>query len=360
MPRSFFLAKKTYVFFSHTIKGQKANMPMLNRLRSLGCHLVDYEKVINNEGKRLLFFGRYAGIAGMMETFHAFGKKLALQGVDNPFSSIEPAYRYGSVHDIENAVRSAGEAIRRKKIHPSLVPMIFGFTGYGHVSLGAQEIFDLLPVIEISPDQLLQGSPLLRSDAVYKVVFKEEHMVRSTRSGRLFNLEEYYAHPENFCSVFESYLPFLSVLINAIFWTPSYPRLVTRKALKKLFESEPVPRLRVIGDITCDIDGSVECTVKTTTPDNPVFVYDPIKDLIREGLEGRGVVVMAVDNLPCELPAESSLQFGNALLPFVPEIVKADYTLPFDRLDLSPCIKNALIVYQGRLAPEYMYLEKHL
>jgi alpha-aminoadipic semialdehyde synthase len=131
--------------------------------------------------------------------------------------------------------------------------------------------------------------------------------------------------------------------------------------MKKSFKNKENLRLKVIGDISIDINGAIEFTEKTTSPDSPTFVYNPIKDTIKDGYEGDGVVVMAVDNLPCELPRESSQSFSEALLRFVPDIVKADFTIDdFDKLTLPFEIKNAVILYHGKLTPSYTYINKYL
>jgi alpha-aminoadipic semialdehyde synthase len=131
--------------------------------------------------------------------------------------------------------------------------------------------------------------------------------------------------------------------------------------LKKSFKTKEKHRLKVIGDISVDINGAIECTEKTTTPDNPVFVYDPTTDAIKDGFEGDGIVIMGVDNLPCELPRESSQSFSETLIRFVPAIMKADFTVAdFDAVALPPEIKNAVIVYQGKLTPSYRYINKYL
>ena len=120
------------------------------------------------------------------------------------------------------------------------------------------------------------------------------------------------------------------------------------------------PRLRVIGDITCDIDGSVECTVDATSIDNPVFVYDPIQEEIKYGVEGRGPVVMAIDNLPAEIPRESSIFFSNALKPFISEIAQADFSADFGSCNLPYAIKKAVILFRGSLTPEYEYMKNFI
>ena len=118
--------------------------------------------------------------------------------------------------------------------------------------------------------------------------------------------------------------------------------------------------LQVIGDIRIDINGAIEFTEKATTSDNPVFVYDPLTDTIKDGYIGEGVVIMGVDNLPCELPRESSHAFSNALHTLAPEIAKADFTQDFDNCKLPREIKKAVVLYHGKLTPDYQYIDKYL
>jgi len=160
--------------------------------------------------------------------------------------------------------------------------------------------------------------------------------------------------------VFARHVPYLTVLVNCIYWTKDYPRLVTCDLLRDMFASGEQPRLRVIGDISMDIEGAIECSRKATDPGNPVYTYLPAEDRIIDGVEGSGPVILAVDNLPCELPVEASRDFGEALLPFVEAIAAADYSVPFEQLDLPAPIKGAVIAHKGQLAPGYEYLEQHL
>ena len=224
--------------------------------------------------------------------------------------------------------------------------------GYGRVSKGAQEIFDLLPVHEISPNELLT---VLDPAKIYKVVFHEKDMVELKKTGPDFDLQDYYAHPEFYRSRFEKYLPHLSVLVNGIYWDSRYPRLVTKKYLKSAFSKVNPPRLQVIADISCDINGSIECTEKITEPDDPVYVYNPLTDSIKNGYDGNGVAILAVDNLPAELPRDASESFSQSLFPFIPHLVEADFTVPFNKCQLPPEIKGAVIACNGALTPRYDY-----
>jgi saccharopine dehydrogenase (NAD+, L-lysine-forming) len=362
IPEEFFQPGKTYIFFSHTIKGQPYNMPMLKRMMELECNLIDYERIVDEKGQRLLFFGTQAGQAGMIDSLWALGQRIHYEKKDNPFFELRLALQYGSLVEAKEHIQKVGWKIHDKGLDPSLVPLICGFAGYGHVSLGAQQIFDLLPFEEISPEELhsFYESGNYASNRIYKVVFKEEHMVKPIASSHSFELQDYYDHPEKYQAILDTYLPYLTVLMNCIYWAPQYPHFVSKQFLRDYWEKEKSPHLRLIGDISCDVEGGVECTVRPTDPGNPVYVYDSIEEKAVDGIEGRGVVVMATDNLPAELPLESSLYFSNALMPLVPDMARADFSKSFEDCSLPKPVKKAVILYRGDFTPDYKYMTKFM
>ena len=358
IPIDFFEPSKTYVFFSHTIKGQKYNMPMLKKMMELGCNLIDYEKIIDQNGRRLVFFGRFAGLAGMIDTVWSFGQRMKWKGINTPFSEIKQTIHYSDLDEAKDHLKKIGKRIEQEGFPDSLTPFVVGFAGYGNVSTGAQEILDILPVKEVDPKQLetIQETP--SNKIIYKVVFKEEDIVEPISTEKEFDLQEYYNHPHLYRSVFQQYIRQLTILMNCIYWDKQYPRLITKRFLKENYSCKM--KLQVVGDISVDINGAIEFTNKATSPNNPVFVYNPLSDEIIDGYAGSGVVVMAVDNLPCEVPKESSQAFSGSLLNFIPPIVKADFSVDFDHLDLPPEIKKAVILYHGKLTPNYQYINKFL
>jgi alanine dehydrogenase len=362
IPLSIFEPGKTYVFFAHVIKGQSYNMPMLKKMMALGCNLIDYEKVTDDQGRRLIFFGRHAGLAGMLDTLWAFGQRLAWEGTPNPFTQLQQAYLY---HNLDEAITALGRVkkqIEAEGLPEAICPLILGIAGYGNVSRGAQEILTHLPIVEIAPQEVaaIAQSTAVSPHAIYKVVFKEEHTVEPISPDDRFELQDYYAHPEKYRSKFETYLPYLSILVNAIYWDKVYPRLVTQDYVKQAYGGEMSPRLKVIGDISCDVEGAIEVTIKTTEPGGPIFVYDPKTGQAKDGYQGQGPVVLAVDILPSELPRESSIDFSRVLKAYIPAIARADFTRPFEQLVLPPAIKRAVILHQGKLTPDYCYLERFL
>jgi saccharopine dehydrogenase (NAD+, L-lysine forming) len=358
VPIQIIAPEKTYLFFSHTIKGQTANMPMLRRLVELKCTLIDYERIVDERNRRLVFFGRQAGEAGMVDTLWALGRRLETEGIPNPFALLQPMHRYNSLVEAKEVLAEIGAGVRRDGLPPALVPFICGFTGYGHVSQGAQEMYDLLPSDEIEPEEFraFLGRGEFSPYRAYKSVFFEQHLVRPREAGRAFDLQDYYDRPEGYEPVFEEYLPALSVLVNGVFWTPRYPRFVTKRFLRSLFAGAERPRLRVIGDISCDVEGAIECTVRATDQDDPVYVYDPAADRAEPGFEGPGPVIMAVDNLPAEMPLESSVFFSQTLKPFLPAIAAADLGGRFENCDLPAPIKRAVILHRGEFTPSYAYM----
>jgi len=352
---------KTYVFFAHVIKGQPHNMAMLRRLMELKCNLIDYERVVDELGKRLIFFGRFAGLAGMINSLWSLGERLKEFDIETPFLDISQARTYYSLDEARHVMSKVGQKIIETGLPSRLKPLVIGIAGYGNVSQGAQEIISLLPAKEVLPDELphLFKHTQLPDNIIYKVVFKEEHIVEPIRSSDQFDLLDYYRHPEKYGSQFEKYIPYLSVLINGIYWDERYPRLVTKDFTEQLFMKGP-PKLTVIGDISCDPNGSIELTHKGTEIETPVFVYNPFTRQPTFGFKGEGLLIMAVDILPSELPRDASVAFSEFLWNYVEPIATADYSKPFESLKLPGSIKKALILHKGRLTPDYEYIAKFL
>jgi alpha-aminoadipic semialdehyde synthase len=361
MPLDFFEDGKTYIFFSHVIKGQPYNMPMLKKMMEKKVNLIDYEKIADEMGRRLIFFGRFAGLAGMINSLWSLGQRYKTMGIETPFIKIRQSHTYGSLEEARQVISEVGHDIAENGLPESITPLTIGFTGYGNVSGGAQEIAGLLPVKEISPDELLQIQQRtnIPNNIVYKVVFKESDLSEPLNPDEEFELESYYQYPERFQSKFEQYIPHLTVLMNCMYWDDRYPRIVTKDYLFRLF-SQGTPKLTVIGDVTCDPDGSIECTHKGTEIEDPVFVYDPFTRKPTMGFQGTGVLVMAVDILPSELPRESSQAFSQALYSYIPDIAKADYSVDYDDLELPSPIKRALILHKGVLTPDFEYIQEYL
>jgi alpha-aminoadipic semialdehyde synthase len=357
IPAEKFLPGRTYVNFSHTIKGQSANMPVLARLMELGCSLIDYEKIVDEQGRRHVFFGRFAGLAGMVDTLWTLGRRYAHEGIDTPFARVKPSHQYQDLDEIRVEMKSIRDEIQAKGLPEAILPFVCGFAGYGQVSKGAQEIYDLLGVTDVDPADLDGLDPDAKT--LYKVVFEEKHMAAPLEEGKAFELNEYYEHPERFRGTFFQYADKLSLLMNCIYWEERYPRLIDKDQFKQLW-ADGAAKLTVLGDISCDIDGALACTTRATGPSNPVYVYDPTTGETIDGVEGHGPVVQAVDFLPCELPVDASTSFSAASMPYMANLAAANFEKPFDESGLDAVWKRATIVYQGELTDAYEYLREYL
>jgi alpha-aminoadipic semialdehyde synthase len=359
IPPDHFQPGTAYVFFAHVIKGQPYNMPMLAKMLELGCTLIDYEKICDEDGRRLIFFGRFAGLAGMIDSLWALGQRLRRNGFPTPLAEIEQAHEYESLDDAKIAIRKAGERIASEGLPEELTPLNIGIAGYGNVAAGVREILSELPTREVEPGNLESTFEDPSPHCFYQTTFREEHLVERT-DGNAFNLQDYYDHPEGYRSVFDRILPQLTVLMNCNYWDERYPRLVTKDQLRGMWSGDTPPRLLVIGDLGCDIEGAIECTLKCTEPSDPVYVYDPLEGTISSGVDGSGPVVLAVDILPAELPREASEEFSSALSPFLTALAEADFDVPFSELALPPELLGAVIAHRGKLTSDYRYVEAHL
>lgn len=355
------IPNKPLVFFSHTIKGQDYNMPLLQAILDKNVTLMDYELVKNDKGFRIIFFGKFAGYAGVIDSLWLMGKRLKHEGLQTTFDKIKQATEYNMLSDAEIALKEVGEEIKKNGLPEEIVPFITGFTGYGNVSKGAQELYDLLPHVEIPPSELenFMKKGEFSNKVVYKVEYKEEDMY-VLPSVEKFSFDHFVKNPNEYSSIMNKHIPNLSMLVNGIYWEERFPKHITKQNMKEYYETSENQKLKVIGDITCDIEGSVEMTMKATPSSNPAFVYEPLTGEVKDGVEGNGPVILAVDKLPAELPRQASKMFGDALLPFVKDLANADFSLDFEDLKIPLEFKNAIITHKGKLTPNFEYLKEYL
>ncbi len=336
VPPEHIVPGRAHLTFFHVIKGQRWNMGQVQRALEAESTLIDYEPIVGRHGRRLLFFGRHAGYAGMIDALWALGRRLHAEGVETPFTAVRQAKDYDHLETaLDHLATDVGPRIRREGLTEALRPLVIGFTGSGNVSQGAQEVLRRLPVVEVHPDELpeLEGRSERSRSTIYKVVFRRDDRADFAR-----------------------HLPDLTVLVNGIYWGAHDPRLVTWDDLNDLWSGPESPRLRVIADLSCDVEGSIEATVEQTDPDEPVFVADPVTRETPYGVEGRGPVILAVGNLPAELPRDASEHFGDRLFPFAVRLAAADFGVPFDALALPEPMQQAVITHRGELTPDYRYL----
>lgn len=241
--------------------------------------------------------------------------------------------------------------------------MVFGFTGNGNVSQGAQQIFSLLPHEFIRPDELPQLEEMIKSgkkraNKIYGVVFSQEHLVRKKDGTPFKDRAHYYAHPDQYEGRFhKDYLPYLTFLANGMYWDFHFPRLITKQQIKDLRVSNK--KLKFIADISCDVGGSVEFLSKCTSIDHPFYYYNPEKDKDIDELTNEGIGINSVEILPTELPRDASEHFGQALMPLLPPLLRSsgskDQT---DMDDLPPELKRACITSHGELMPKWKYISR--
>lgn len=341
-----------HLFFSHTIKGQDYNMPLLQKFLDTKTTLLDYERIIDKKGRRLVFFGKFAGNAGMIDTLWALGQRLKQQyNLETPFLKMKHAYEYGTLKNALKHIKEIGSEISANGLPKEITPLNIFLMGYGHVSKGCQEVLAVLPTVEVDPDKL--ENTAYENNKLYISIFKEKYMVRR-KDGAKFELFDYFQNGKEYESKMQQYLPHCSVYMNAIYWAPGYPVFLKNSELSQW------KKLKIIGDITCDIKGSVEATVKATYPDNSTYIFNPETNEATDGFVGEGIANCAVDNLPCELPKEASDNFSNALMPFMESLLLNDYTQPIANSTLPDEIKPACIAHQGELEMEYEYLKEFL
>ena len=363
------LPEKVYYFFSHTHKGQIKNRLMLKKLADEKCTLIDYELMTNKKNERLITAFTYnAGYAGMVDSLWTLGRRLKILGISNPFEAIPQAVDGEDLKNVKNIIEKVGSKVAKEGTPKEIPPIIVCFLGKGKTAFGSREIFNLLPHEDITLDQaeniFNSGSRKklyalqLDTELIYrlkkKAMFKQHEFEKlQTRGKRHFYLE----HPEYFESNLDKVIPFVSVLMNCIIWSDKYPRSITKSMMKKLWPQNKT--LKVIGDITCDPNGSIEFSEETWI-DDPVFIYNPEKETSKNGFNGRGVAVMAVTNLPCEFSADASTQFSENLKPFLNKIITANYKGSLSDSGLPDEIKKAVLLWKGKFTHEYSYMKQYI
>lgn len=244
VPVDLLLPDKTYCFFSHTIKAQEANMPLLDAVLDKNIRLIDYERMVDERDQRVVAFGKYAGYAGMINILHGIGLRLLALGHHTPFMHIGPAHNYRNVGTAKQAIRDAGYEIALGKMPRSIGPLTFVFTGSGNVSQGAQEVFAELPIEYVDPKDLREVAERGSTSKIYgAIVSRSDHLRRKKNAPELergladgeIDLDEYGQHPERYYSNFSTKIaPYASVIINGVYWPPNAPRLLTIPDAKRL------------------------------------------------------------------------------------------------------------------------------
>ena len=350
---------KTYLVFAHVIKGQPDNMPLLQQLLDRHMTLIDYECITDEEGRRTVFFGRSAGQTGMFETLRAFGQRCVALGKSCVFADLKPVYEYANLAEATAHLRALGDRLQHD---PTLLgvtdyPLVVAIAGLGNVGQGAMDILQLLSPQTVSAEAL----PALFSSGrtgLFQCPLRKSDTLRN-RDG-LFDSAEYAAFPERYSSRIPDLLPYLSILLNCVFWAPQYPRILPHEAFQAAWRRGP-HRLQVVGDLSCDPPaGSVACTVQSGDLYSPVFGYDPITRAILEPFPKSGVTVMAVDNLSAGLPHDASVAFSKMLRDWIPPLVTAKLQGSNWVDALPPALLRATVAHQGRLMRNFQRLQPAL
>jgi alpha-aminoadipic semialdehyde synthase len=221
-------------------------------------------------------------------------------------------------------------------------------------------VLDLLNPVEIHPRDMKKfiAHQKKQRHRVYKIVFLREEKFRS-KEGKGFYFEDYLMNPKQFESNLDNYLPYINLLMHTAYWDTKFPRLVPKKMINSLMRKDPF-RLEFIGDLSCDVEGSVEITHKATSPDKPVFTYDPVKKRYVNGFRSKGVTVLAVDNLPAELHKDASDDFSGLIRDYIYQIAVHGVTDITNHMAIPVEIRNAVVTENGKLTKNSRYLKKYL
>jgi alanine dehydrogenase len=314
------IPNKTYFFFSHTIKEQAYNRDLLRAILETNITLIDYETLTWFEGGRILGFGKWAGIAGAYNAFLTWGKK-----TDN--FTLPPAYE---TDDYEESIRLLS------KLDLNRLRVVF--TGNGRVADGIREVLEQMKLKECSPQEFISQPP---RKAYFTQLTSWDLYHR--KDGGPWDIQHFYNNHEAYCCEFDNFLPYTDILINGIYWEESMPPLFTVKDTKQSNFS-----IKVIADITCDVQGSVPITMEATNIYNPTFGWSKSEQKQVAPFGEDTIDIMAVTNLPTELPRNASEEFGSLLLEHILPLVA--------RKDKQSILKRATITSKGKLTKNYEYL----
>ena len=359
---------KTYMFFSHTIKAQEQNMAMLDDILQKNIRLIDYERIANENNQRLVAFGIFAGNAGAIDIFSGLGTFLLSKGIGTPFLNISQSYHYMNIEHAKSSIRTVASAIENEGICSVVSPFIVGVTGNGRCAQGALDILQLFPHEFIEPEQLESLSaeaklaPEKFNKLIYIVQFRHEHLAkRDDNTHTRFSKSDYYKNPEEYVDIFQKvYLPYISVLVNCIYWDDRFPRLITGEYLKEYTSSGKELRLLAISDVTCDYIGSIDFLTKFTTIDHPFFVYNPENGNMEDDFRSAksGILYLSVENLPSQFPLDASKLFGQQLTRFIAPILLSDKKLSLTEQNLPEEISKAVVTNNGKLTNLFTYITK--
>ena len=322
IPVTQLLTNKNYLFFSHTKKKQAYNQNLFHQLMDKGNTLVDYECLEHSDGQRIIGFGFFAGIVGAHNGIMAYCNRTG-------------AFHLGRVAEVKDY---------RELIHTyfglKLPPIKIAVTGSGRVAHGILEIMNLMDVQEVEPDEFLDR------DFQYPTYVhpKGNDLYRHQTTGK-YNRDDFHAHPDQYTCTFHQYCAYTDILMNGIYWEPGIPRLFSMEDVKR-----PYFRISTIADITDDRQGSVPCNLGDGSIDDPIYGINKITGQKVKPYQKDTIDLMAVGNLPNELPRDASRYFGEQLIKYVLDDI---------RIGGSEKIERATILKDGQLTHQFSYLQDY-
>lgn len=319
------ISDKTFFFFSHTIKEQAYNKKLLQEVLAKKIRLIDYETLTDETNNRIIAFGRWAGIVGAYNGLWTFGKRYNLYNIR----------RAHECFDLED-LKTEYEKIQ-------LPAVKIAITGGGRVAKGAMEVLHGIGIRKVTPGVFLQER---FNEPVFTQLNSRDY--HHKKDGSPFNRHEFFDHPDLYQGDFLKFSRVADLLIACAYWDPAAPVLFTpADVMSEQF------KLKVIADVTCDIEGSIPSTKFATTIDDPIYDYNPSEDTVEKALtDEANITMMTVDNLPCELPRDASESFGNELINNVlPHFLSGDE---------AGVIARATIAQDGALTEKYQYLRDYV
>ncbi|WP_163517391.1 NAD(P)-dependent oxidoreductase [Gelidibacter japonicus] len=324
VPIEALIPNKKYFFFSHTIKKQSYNRSLLQAILKKNIELYDHETIVKQSGTRLIGFGRYAGLVGAYNGFRALGLRDGL-------------FNLPKVETLDDL-----NAVKRELDKITIPPIKILLSGTGKVAYGAKEIIDHLKIKEISTALYLTSK---FTEPVYCMIDVMDYNKR--KDGKVGSKLKFYKYPEDYESNFMPYAKETDLFVAGHFYGNNAPYLFTREDAKSTDF-----KINLVADISCDIDGPVASTIRASTIADPFYGYDAQTEKEVAFDAKNAITVMAVDNLPCELPKDASEGFGEMFL---------EHVIPaFFNDDERGILKRAKITKDGQLTKRFEYLQDYV
>lgn len=324
VPIASLVENKTYLFFSHTAKGQAHNKPMLQAIKEKNIRLIDYELLVDDQKNRLVGFGKFAGIVGTYNVIRAYGLKYNL-------FELPPPQRCERMEVLMNELTT--------KAVPKLPPIKVVVTGTGRVGNGIVEVLQGIGFEQVNAEQFLKNDAV--SVPTFTVLKAQDYY---QLKGKTWDTAYFYAHPQEAISNFERFCNVADVIITGAYWNPASPPLFQLSAIAK-----PTFKPRLIGDISCDILGGIPCNLRASHLDAPFYDVSPVTFTEQPAFSNPNhITMLAVDNLPSALPYEASKDFGTQLLQHVIPLLLED--------EKNNILQRAIIAQNGKLMPSFQHL----